>query len=420
MLNMKKYEEMQNENRNYHSNSQFMEGNDTSLFVIHKKNTDLSNIYIYILDNASRDAGSFEIEKTGKSLFDTNFHYVRNAENKGFAIACNQGAELAREQDCEALLFLNNDTLVTENWLPPLLNELENPKIGLVGPLLLYPDNTVQHCGVKYDLNGNLNHIYQKFPVSHSVIGKQRIFNAITAAALLTRTQNFFELGKFCEEYKNGFEDVDLCFSYGKHGYLCKVVHESIVYHYESKTPGRLNLEQREHNRAVFIERNKFMKPDAHIYFENDGYLPALTKDYYFYVRLAEEIRMKYRQKVQRNYSDKLCYAMLMQEPYWHEGYFILFESLYKQRLYKEALHCCRTAFGFGYCFEELFDRFLECRKKIDSEGGFKEYLAKHEKNKKDRAESLKGNQLRLRVLVDEEWRRKLFLTRKLPVFDDK
>lgn len=166
---------------------------------------------------------------------------------------------------------------------------MENPEIGLVGPLLLYPDNTVQHCGVIYDLNGYLKHIYQHFSVNHPVIGKQQIFKYITAAVLLTRTKDFFDIGKFYEEYKNGFEDVDLCLRYGLRGYLCKVVHESIVYHYESKTPGRLDEKQKNHNQAIFVERNKFMKPNAHFYFANDGYLPALTKDYCFYIRLSEE-----------------------------------------------------------------------------------------------------------------------------------
>ena len=385
-----------------------------------KKYTDLSDVYIYVIDNASQDVCSSEIMQTGKEIFSEHFQYIRNNENMGFAIACNQGAERAKEQGCDALLFLNNDTVVTKNWLPPLLKELENPEIGLVGPLLLYRDNTIQHCGVVYDLNGHLTHIYKNFPARHAVIGRQSLFRAITAAALLARTNEFFSFGKFFEEYKNGFEDIDLCFQYAKKGYACKVVHESIVYHYESKSPNRLNLEQLRHNRNIFVERNKMIKPDAHIYYDNDGYLPALTSDYFFYVRLREEESARQLKEIQSAYSDERCVAMLMDEPYWHEGYFILFDSLYKQKKYQEALDCCTLALRFNYNLEEIFDRYLECRKKIASESVYTKLAAAHEEKKMRRREEYKGNQARLKFLVDEEWRRKLYLTRKLPIVSEK
>ncbi len=383
-----------------------------------KEHTDLSDVYIYVIDNASQDVSSSEIMQAGTGILGEHFQYIRNDENKGFAIACNQGAELAREQGCDVLLFLNNDTKVTKNWLPPLIKELDNPKIGLVGPLLLYPDNTVQHCGIIYDLNGHIGHIYKNFPYSHRVIGKHSIFQAITGAALLARTKEFFSFGKFCEEFVNGFEDLDLCFQYGKAGCLCKVVHESIVYHYESKTAGRLNPELGKHNRALLFERNKNLKPYAHIHYELDGYVPALTNDYFFYVRLNEEDRKTKQQKIQSAYSDKLCMKMLREEPYWHEGYFLLFDSLYKQQQYEEALACCNAALSFRYFFDEMYDRQMECYKKILKTQEAKEIENEFAAFKAWRAKNKLKNQERLKLTDDEKWCRNLYLTRKLPIFN--
>ena len=384
-----------------------------------KECTDLSHVYIYTIDNASQDVSSSEILQTGKNIFGAHFQYLRNDENKGFAIACNQGAQLAKEQGCGALFFLNNDTKVTKNWLPPLLKELENPEIGLVGPLLLYPDNTVQHCGIIYDLNGYIGHIYSKFPYNHPVIKKHACNKAITAAALLARTEEFFNLGKFCEEYINGFEDVDLCFQYEKAGYSCKVVQESIVYHYESKTQGRMNAERGRHNRALLFERNKDLTPYAHIYYEEDGYLPALTNDYFFYVRLNEENAKIKMQKIQSAYSDKLCMEMLREEPYWHEGYFLLFDSLYKQQRYEEALACCNTALSFRYFFDEMYDRQMECYKKILKSTEVQEIVNEFAVLKDIRRKSKLKNQERLKLIDDEKWRKQFYLTRKLPIFDN-
>ena len=54
-------------------------------------------------------------------------------------------ARLARG---EYLFFLNNDTLVCENWLEPLLAIFDRfPDAGLAGSKLLFPDGTLQEAG---------------------------------------------------------------------------------------------------------------------------------------------------------------------------------------------------------------------------------------------------------------------------------
>lgn len=338
-----------------------------------RRHTDLEQIHVYLVDNGSTDETPLFAEKMGQGLFGSHFTYIKNAENLGFAKACNQGAEQAHADACPYVLFLNNDTLVTENWLPPLVGVMEQKKhIGLAGPLLLYPDNTVQHCGVVRDITGMLHHIYSKFPKNHPVIGRQREFAVITGAAMLARTHEFVKFGKFYEKYQNGFEDVDLCYIYHKHGYCCEVVHESVVYHLESQTPGRSNKERELHNVGIIQSRHKDVPYDAHVYYANDGFVPALTKDFVFYVRLPEEKRFAFNKKIRENYSDSLCFDMIKQEPFWLDGYYLLLDSLLKQELYEAAIGCCDLA--SAVCFNSyLIGRFLECYKK---QGNAREYEA--------------------------------------------
>jgi len=73
---------------------------------------------IIVVDNGSTDATASDLEPLGRSLFGELFRPIRLPENKGFAVASNLGAAQAR---AGRLLFLNNDTLVTPGWLPPLL-----------------------------------------------------------------------------------------------------------------------------------------------------------------------------------------------------------------------------------------------------------------------------------------------------------
>ena len=77
-----------------------------------------------------------------------NLRYCRLPENRGFGRACNHGAEQARGQ---WLVFLNNDTEPETGWLEAAVARMQSdPSIGIVGAKLLYPDRTVQHCGIEF------------------------------------------------------------------------------------------------------------------------------------------------------------------------------------------------------------------------------------------------------------------------------
>ena len=252
--------------------------------------TNIQDIHVYLVDNASIDETCTHAEKMGQSLFGKeHFTYIKNSENMGFAIACNQGAKEAQKDGHEFILFLNNDTIVTENWLPPLVNALDNPRVGMVGPLLVYPDTyLVQHCGVAFNPFREVRHLYHFFPHVHEKVNIMRKHKLISGAVLLCRTKDFFVCGMFYEGYKNGMEDLDLCCVFLQHGFIHQIVPKSLVVHHESQTPGRLQNDILNKNIQLFHQRNT-ISLDCHLYYAQDGYVPAITKDYNFYVRLSEE-----------------------------------------------------------------------------------------------------------------------------------
>src|SRR5262249_48094941 len=79
----------------------------------------------------------------------TGVRVIRNPSNLGFVGTCNRGADAARG---EFVVFLNNDTFVSQGWLDSLLAPFESGQrdgapVGLVGAKLIYPDGRLQEAG---------------------------------------------------------------------------------------------------------------------------------------------------------------------------------------------------------------------------------------------------------------------------------
>ncbi|WP_052270463.1 glycosyltransferase [Archaeoglobus fulgidus] len=94
---------------------------------------------VILVDDAST-------EKEVDTLFDKikNVKIIRNKENVGFVESCNIGAKASSGK---YILFLNNDTIVTPGWLPPLLELIKREDVGAVGAKLAYPDGKLQEAG---------------------------------------------------------------------------------------------------------------------------------------------------------------------------------------------------------------------------------------------------------------------------------
>ncbi|SHN66227.1 glycosyltransferase family 2 protein [Desulfovibrio litoralis] len=273
------------------------------------------NFEVIVVDNASSDESECEIPKLGTKLFSQRFTYIRNNENRNFAGACNQGAKVAKS---DFLCFLNNDTIMTNDWDQPLLHALKTEaKLGAVGPVLLYADNTVQHIGITVKPQGCISHFYRLFPAEHKVVKKRRKLNFITAAVLMIHKNKFFAAGAFNEAYKNGFEDIELCFKLRELGFELSVIPESTVYHLESQSPGRKDSEL--NNANIFNTNFPIIPVDWQNILLDDGYLFSLNENFYMDIDIPKE-HIIYSQSLQCQTTNDLA-SLLETEPYWQEGY---------------------------------------------------------------------------------------------------
>ena len=164
---------------------------------------------VIVVDASPDDAAGQVGQRYGKRLT-----LIRSAGNLAFAGACNKGAAVASGR---YIVFLNNGTLSSGDWLAPMLRAAAaDPKVGLVGARLLYPDNTVQHAGIRFAANGPVpltpfhNHLGSA-DINDPAVNTPGEVPAVTGACMLVDRSLFMAVGGFDEAYDGSGEDIDLC-----------------------------------------------------------------------------------------------------------------------------------------------------------------------------------------------------------------
>jgi len=209
------------------------------------------NFEIIFVDNASVDRSVEFVKK----MFSNNsrFKIIQNSENLGAALGRNIGARAA---EGKYVVFLDNDTEVTSEWINELINAMEKDStIGIAQSTLLKMDapDTIQHAGMSMiDFCGwtwklHKNEIYGNFVKKHRRL--VTIFGAATAAMIIRRDM-LDEIGLFDPKFFIYFEDTDLSWRMWLRGYKVVSVPQSVVYHREAGSV------KKEINYSEFTEYN--------------------------------------------------------------------------------------------------------------------------------------------------------------------
>jgi len=185
---------------------------------------------VIVADDCSTD------ETANISHYVTGITVIRQEENQRFLKNCNLAAKHAKGQ---YLLFLNNDTAVTTNWLEPLVTLFDDATVGIVGPKLLFPDGKLQEAGgiVWQDASGwNFGRADDSRLPQYNYV---RETDYVSGAALMIRHALWSELGGFDEALVPAYyEDTDLCFQARSAGFKVMFQPASEVVHYEGLSHG--------------------------------------------------------------------------------------------------------------------------------------------------------------------------------------
>ncbi len=177
---------------------------------------------IIVVDNGSTDGS--------QAMLASRFPLVsllQNQDNAGFARANNQGAAIARGQ---YLLLLNSDASLYPNALSAMLEIMQaHPKAGIVGANLRNPDGSFQASHTPFPtlwqefliLSGLGRALYGTYYPSRGpqeTLGPQPV-DYIEGACMLIRREPYRALGGMDEGYFMYAEEVDLCYTFRRHGW---------------------------------------------------------------------------------------------------------------------------------------------------------------------------------------------------------
>lgn len=194
------------------------------------KNSNTTCSYeIIVVDNNSHDDSVAMLEEKYPEV-----KLVKNQDNKLFAIANNQGAELASG---EYLLLLNSDTIVYDDNIDRLINYLDtlDRDVVCIGPKILNSDKTLQSQGMYgFSLWSSFCFWFKLERVLPNFIGKRVLPPAtyewncdvphevgwVSGCAMLVRKKEFLELGGLNEHLEFYGEEPEFSYRAKKKGYL--------------------------------------------------------------------------------------------------------------------------------------------------------------------------------------------------------
>lgn len=197
---------------------------------------------VLVVDDASPDVDITTACRGTAESFGAEFY--TKEENSGFSATVNVGLRRALQEGRDAVLCNSDIEFIpgASGWLDLMVRQRaedgEAPA-AIVGALLLYPNNTIQHAGIYFSmLYREFDHIYRYGPANLPEARVARVL-PVTGALQFIRRSTLEVVGVYDETFKLGWEDVDYNVRVWQAG--LDIIYQPGVraYHYEYGTRGQ-------------------------------------------------------------------------------------------------------------------------------------------------------------------------------------
>lgn len=199
-----------------------------------------------VIDNASSDGSAEMVAEDFPEVA-----LIRNAENRGFAAANNQGFEIARGRH---ILLLNSDTLVLGEVLPASVAWLDaHPEVGAMGCRVLNPDRTMQRTCSMFPSHLNLLLLtsglwrlkrpafFGRYQMMDWARDDEREVESISGCYLMLRREVLEGVGPLDETFFFFGEETDWCRRMRDAGWKLVFTPVGEIIHYGSVSARKLN-----------------------------------------------------------------------------------------------------------------------------------------------------------------------------------
>lgn len=199
---------------------------------------------VVVVDNGSTDGSDQHL-----SVQCGRLQLIRNAVNRGFAAACNQGAA---ELDSDLILFLNPDTrLFADSLAAPvrLLDQPDHARTGIVGIAMLDDSGHIVPSCARFPRAWHfasravgLDRLWPR--TGHYMLewdhAQSRQVDQVIGAFFMIRRELFEALSGFDERFFVYFEEVDLAWRARRAGWASFYLAEARAYHKGGGTSSRV------------------------------------------------------------------------------------------------------------------------------------------------------------------------------------
>ncbi len=215
---------------------------------------------ILIVDDGSTDSSCEMIDKDYPDV-----RLVRNKTTLGFAAACNAGI---RASQGRYVALLNDDAVVTPDWLAPLVRALESDgSVAAAQPKILSLQNPDRFdysggAGGEIDLFGYpfaRGRLFETIEEDAGQYDIQRPCFWASGAAVLFKRSALDRVGLFEERFFAHMEEIDLCWRMHWAGYQVLAVPDAVVRHQTAGTLATSSLQKmtlNHRNSLLMILRN--------------------------------------------------------------------------------------------------------------------------------------------------------------------
>lgn len=187
---------------------------------------------IIIADNASSDDSVSFLQREYPQL-----RIIQNKSNGGFAKGYN---DALKQVEAKYYCLLNSDIEVTENWIEPIINQMEqDTTIAAVQPKLrsYYDRKMFEYAGASGGFIDKYGYPFCRGRFFESIEEDKGQYDEMieifwaTGAALFVRSDIYHQLNGLDEDFFAHMEEIDFCWRIKNIGYKVMINPQSTVYH---------------------------------------------------------------------------------------------------------------------------------------------------------------------------------------------